>query len=72
MLMHSAKIKTYIIKLVGICQRDSYMKYFLTEVQSFTTGVSNKMVSDQNAFLLIPTPDANHKQTRYYQQDKIW
>lgn len=64
MLIHSAKIKTDIIKLVGRWQRDSYMKYFRTEVQSFTTGVSNKMVSEKyilSHYLTICKPQTNTK-----------
>ena len=72
MLMHSAKINADIIKLVGRWKSDSYTKYFRTEVQSFTSGVSNKMVSSENTFFLIPTPDANQKHRRNQQQDKLW
>ena len=57
MLLHLAGVQLYIIMLIGRWKSDAFLVYLRTQVEEFTSGISEAMTSAQtgNAFFTLPS-----------------
>ena len=61
MAMYLARIPVYTIMLIGRWSSDAFLKYIRKQVQDFSTGVSGRMLTNEETFM---TPDATHNDPR--------
>ena len=57
MAMCLAKLDVYMVKIIGRWKSDAFMKYIRKQIQQFTSGISDKMVSMEH-FTHVPNDES--------------
>jgi hypothetical protein len=63
MAMHLAGVPVFTIMLLGCWSSNAFLRYIRKQVQEFSKGVSDKMISNERFFTITSTPALNHPLT---------
>ena len=65
MILHSAKVASYIIKMMGRWASDAWLRYICNKVPDFSKEISQLMVTTETAFFNVPTNILHPNPTNY-------
>ena len=59
MILHCARVDTYIIKMIGRWASEAFMKYIRSQLPSFSKDLSSIIINSTDQFYNIPTLSPN-------------